>query len=566
MMDLNSTLFFKGKLSICSKTKDNDLLWNLVLKIRDWMFYKWKKNGEAIPYETSQWTSWKFGSNFSSKNEIVHFKSVYHKENDTIIFWACKIIESCASKDGHAPREWTTEIGFEQQSESSATISIVIYYSDRPGFIGPCEPTPTSSIPNILRKFIEDLSIECTIDGHPFNLKPIRLIPEDFSSFWEIVCDENREIPVIYISPRTDVEKGTTGINLIDPQKLIDLLGPNALIYYADDISFSREMTRLCTPQSFGCYSGGIRIYAPFPRINDSTDSYRHRYITAQNIIDYKDSIYDILRRALAQDVHFYEKMFRVEDCKLLNDRTAAEKRKQKYKETLENDFLNSAVESEKKLLKQLHQVQIERDQLLLDQVHYETQIKELKNELHQSQNREDAYREAAVLSNRRKEALDSVRNIPNYPKTPKEIASFFEEHFVDRIAFTEKGKNSLRTCTTEPGVLWDALYQISTRLYDLFNNDDITSIEKEFNHCSNLYFARGEGAMTRRNSELMRQYTDTYQGKTINIEAHIKTKESKESSSKFLRIYLYYDNELHKIIIGSCGRHLNNYTSLKIK
>lgn len=139
MVDLNSTLFFKGKFQIKGKSPDNDLLWMLVQKIKMWMVPKWRRNKELIPNETSQWTAWKYGDQITSEHGIVHLKSLYHQRNDLMQFWACKIIESWPSQDGCAPREWTTEIGFEQNSQDSATISIVIYYSDRPGFIGPCE-------------------------------------------------------------------------------------------------------------------------------------------------------------------------------------------------------------------------------------------------------------------------------------------------------------------------------------------------------------------------------------------------------------------------------------------
>lgn len=564
MIDLGFTLFFKGKFDV--RAQEKDLLWDLILKIRGWMIPKWRKMHENIPYDTSLWTSWKFGSNFSSDNEIVHFKSVYHKNSKATEFWACKIIESWPSRNGYAPREWITEIGFQQISKDTANICIVIYYSDRPGFIGPCEPDPEGSLPNIIRKYIKDPSVECAIDGYPFDLKAIHLVPGAFPDFWKVVCDAARDIPIIYISPRRIDEKSDLGKNLIDPQKLVGLLGPNALIYYADDIDFSREMTQLCSPKSYGCYSGGIRIYAPHPCVEVADDSYRHRYISARNIIETGDLVYSILRRAFAQDVYFYDKMFRMDDCKALNDYAAAERRKQEYKESLESELLDTAVETEKSLKEQLKQIDEERFQWEIERENYISQIRDLKSDLFQAKTQEDAYREAASLSDTRKKSLDAVRKIAHYPKSAQEIAEYFIAHFGDRIVFTENGIASLRECTTDPAVLWDALYQIATTLYDLYENDDITVVDQEFNRLSKLRLARGEGTMTRKDSGLMRQYSDIYQGKEINIEAHIKTNENKETNPRFLRVYFYYDSELHRIIIGSCGKHLRNYTTSKIK
>lgn len=566
MIDLNSTLFFKGKFQIKAKSPDNDLLWLLVQKIRAWMVPKWKRNGEAISNETSRWSSWKHGGNITSEERMVHLQSVYHERDDGMHFWACKIIESWPSQNGCAPREWTTEIGFEQQAANLATISIVIYYNDRPGFIGPCEKPPEPSIPKIIKLFIQDDSIECTVEGSPLDLKAKLLNPGDFPDFWKIVCDENREIPVIYISPRRMSEAEGDVQNLVDPDRLMSLLGPNALIYYANDIEFSHEMTQLCNPAGLGCYSGSIRIYASHPHIQDPNDPYRHRYIGARMITELGDEIYYILRRALAQDVHFYDKMFRTEDCKRLNDLAAAEKRKKAYRDYVENELLGTAVEKEAALQQQLEAIDAERFQWECEVEKYTGQINELKADLRQCRAREDAFRNAVALSNERAEALTKVREIKKYPENAEEIGEFFLSHFPDRIAFTQRGLNSLKDCPTRLDILWDALYQICTCLYDLYENDAVASVDQEFNQRSKFRLARGEGTMTRKDSVLMRQYMDEYQGKTIDIQAHIKSSESSPTSNKLLRIYFYYDSSLHKIIIGSCGRHLDNYTTQKIK
>lgn len=558
MLDLASTLFFKGKFQIKAMNPQDDLLWRLILKIKNWMVPKWKRKGEQIDENLSKWSSWKFGKHFSSQNDLVHFKSVYHQNSEKMQFWACRIIESSPSQNGCAPREWTTEIGFQQETEKSATISIVIYYSDRPGFIGPCESTPDGSTPRIIDMLVDDSAIQCTTEGYPFDLHPMHLKPGDFPDFWKIVCDENREIPVIYISPRKSDEDPKCCINLIDPERLAKLLGPNALVYYADDLDFSREMTLLCNPSGYGCYSGSICVYAPHPHPNDPNDSYRHRYIKARKILEQESEVYTILRRALAQDVHFYDTMFRMENCKQKNDEAAAEQRKLEYTQSVD-ELLDDAAQKEQSAREELRKCNREREG-------FEKEIDELRRKLYNAQSQADSYQQDASQSNDRKKALDAVRHIAKYPKTAQEIAEYFLIHFPDQIAFTEKGKASLQTCKTDPAVLWDALYQIATRLFELYENDNIVSVEKTFNQESNFRVARGEGSMTRKDSSLMRQFEDEYNGKKIDIQAHLKSTENSPSSRRFLRIYFCYDSDIHKIIIGSCGKHLDNYTTRKVK
>ena len=184
---------------------------------------------------------------------------------------------------------------------------------------------------------------------------------------------------------------------------------------------------------------------------------------------------------------------------------------------------------------------------------------------MHRAEALADSYREAAVLSHEREAALDNVRRIAAYPESPRQIVDYFLLHFGDRLAFTRRGLASLDRCTTAPAVLWDALYQMVTTLFQLYEDEEEVMVDRAFNSCSNLRLARGEGTMTRKNAGLMRNYSDTYEGRVIDIQAHIKTAEVRPGSPKFLRIYFCYDPALHKIIVGSCGEHLENHTSQKI-
>ena len=151
------------------------------------------------------------------------------------------------------------------------------------------------------------------------------------------------------------------------------------------------------------------------------------------------------------------------------------------------------------------------------------------------------------------------------YPDTPEKIAAYFECRFADRLAFTERGRASLADCKTDPRILWDALYQMATTLYELHTDASVTMVDRAFNERSAFRVARGEGPMTRRDADLMRQFQDVYQGRPICIESHLKSNQNRESSPQFLRIYYCYDEVTHKLLIGSCGRHLNNYTTQKV-
>lgn len=77
---------------------------------------------------------------------------------------------------------------------------------------------------------------------------------------------------------------------------------------------------------------------------------------------------------------------------------------------------------------------------------------------------------------------------------------------------------------------------------------------------------SRGEGAMTRKDAKLMQQYEDTYNGQELDIEAHVKSG-TKDSDPRSIRIYFAYDPAVApQILIGHCGKHLDNHTTKKVK
>lgn len=227
--------------------------------------------------------------------------------------------------------------------------------------------------------------------------------------------------------------------------------------------------------------------------------------------------------------------------------------------------LLAESTERESQLRQQLSAVDDLEFERELEKEQLESRLDELSRQLRAQQAQADLLREEARLSGERKRSLDAVRGMDEYPDTPEKIAAYFECHFADRLAFTERGRASLADCKTDPRILWDALYQMATTLYKLHTDASVTMVDRAFNERSAFRVARGEGTMTRRDSGLMRQFQDVYQGRPICIESHLKSNQNRESSPQFLRIYYCYDEVTHKLLIGSCGRHLDNYTTQKV-
>ena len=153
------------------------------------------------------------------------------------------------------------------------------------------------------------------------------------------------------------------------------------------------------------------------------------------------------------------------------------------------------------------------------------------------------------------------IDEIDMHRYSPQALAELFATIYGDRIDFTDRGIKTLGDCNTRPDVLWNALYDLCTIAYELHTNHGEADIAKASNSKSEFEYSRGAGMMTRKDPKLIEQYRDSYRGREIDVESHIK-KGNKESSDQFIRIYFGYDGESQKIIISSVGQHLDTYST----
>ena len=566
MEHIGYKVFYKAAFDLqASKNSRGDILWDMIEEIRYWITVKYRKKGDPLPEKTQVWSDWKRGKTIRSKSGQVVLYSCFCLDEQKC-YWACQIKEPPAGEVGCAPREWMTEIGFCQTEPGAATITLITAYLDRPGFIGPCQDDPDFNTPGIIHRLRHSKRLSCSINGYVPTDKPLHFVPGQYYDFWKLVSNPLREIPVVYISPRTMDDK--TESTLLDPEYVARILDMNAIVCYADSVDFSREMTQLC-PQEYACYSGSIRIYAGHPRETD--DGRRHRLITANQLLKMQDQsdsmIYEILRRALVQDVHFYDDLFTVENCRRKKDALTAQKRISELKEREQNststaeEILNAAADSEQE------KRHIE-ETLLETQIRNETLQQELddaRKEIKNANVTAGIYREQAANYNEVLSSLEKMREFHSYPSDAKSVVEYISLHYSDRIFFTERALKSLNDCNTKAEVLWNALCEIGDTLYGLWIDGSYTDLEAAFNsRSSNFKYKRGQGSMTRADKNLMRQYEDTYCNRKINVEAHIACGND-DMDQRSVRIYLCLDPETSKIVISHIGKHLDNYSTRKL-
>lgn len=548
MHDLNLNLFYKTSFDISAIDTDGDALWAVICDIRRWMTTKWARNGIEIPSDNSTWSAFKRHNKFGSEGESksVYFdSSIYYGESGGV-YWACKIQERMTEEDT-APREWVTEMGFSYKGYDLArgTLSIVLSYGDAPGFLGPRQETPGLSIPKIVWMLLDDDQIKCSVDGRVLSRRPIELHLGDFPDFWEVVSDDHREQPVIYVSPR--FRDGTSSL-AVDPDAVANALGPSALVYYTDDTDFCKEMAYLLRNPELRCSNGTVRIYAARPRVNDPTDQYRHRFFPYDTICTMGvDAFVGMLRRALAQDVNFYEQMVRVDGVREKVRRATRIKRMQGEQDEVLGELADEMEQRLRDKEAENDQLSSERDRLRAENVTLTSKVAGLSD----------------ALNRKRPDSFGDIE-LEKWPLNPQSMVHLFRDVYPDRIDITERCEKSLDECTTKPELLWNAMADLCKVLWPLLTREDNMDIAHEFNERSNFSYARDAGSMTRKDNGLMQNYFDVYRGAKINVEQHIK-KGSNESKDNFLRIYFCFHQKSKKIILSHVGKHLDNYMTRSI-
>lgn len=156
------------------------------------------------------------------------------------------------------------------------------------------------------------------------------------------------------------------------------------------------------------------------------------------------------------------------------------------------------------------------------------------------------------------KKSLESREHIDKMPSSRDDVVRYFQQVFADRLDFSASAIKSLKGCTLAPGVLWEFFYALATVMWPLLDSGNGDAYA-QFRNKTGYDCARGEGAETRKDKKLMRQYQIDFNGEPIDIEPHLTFPAEGQS------IHFGYSKNLRKIIIGHCGEHLDNYTTRKV-
>lgn len=561
MLDLSARVFYKAHFDIEASNQGVSVFEEIIRGLYNWLYYKY---GQSVA--KWNWQQLRRYGEFQTDDCKVEASSTSYIENN-LLYWACKIDEYQVQDTPderaieEAPRIWTTEVGFEQITATKATISYVLYYRDKAGFIGTIANSPTANVPGFIKSLLFSKKVSCLCGNAKLSAHSQKIEVGSGMNFAEKVEKEGREIPFILVAPfSTEEEEIEYSIN---PESIAKNVMGNAVVYCPTTIGALDEINYFIS-SDLRCRPGQIMIYWP------TSAPTKCRFISAYQAEQLGESeVVNILRRAFSTDIKYYDvrEMFRMSDCKEMYRKSRIEELKRRIEtaklKSDEKDITNAELQEQLQEQDELIRIanEIDNDQRAqIDKL--QAQIDEQKQENWKLVNKVESIEHIYKTAQDQLDSLNAVRNIAALPQSPIDIGQYFRTVFQDRLDFTERGLKSLKNCSTKTGILWECFYLMATYLPDLYR-EGTADIEAAYKEKTSWDLKRGEGKMTRKDKDLMTLRDDTYQGHEIKIEPHVANG-NKESDPDFVRVYFAYDDVSQKIIIGHVGKHLDNYSTRK--
>lgn len=146
--------------------------------------------------------------------------------------------------------------------------------------------------------------------------------------------------------------------------------------------------------------------------------------------------------------------------------------------------------------------------------------------------------------------------DVLEFPSTPAESLRLAQRAYPDRLfVHANAEKSAAEFDKGDPMETWDILRSMATVLYQLVFSEESVNVEAEFKAETNLGIALGEGPATTKNNELARLRRIEYQGRLVDISAHVKGRTRRAGGRLSVHYYADHDNRL--IVVGHCGSHL---------
>ncbi len=522
----------------------------------------WVEDTLAVPRNALKNKKFLIGGTFKEEcPPKTYFETIsrnYNTEGLAPTYWGCRISHPCPE---FFYRRWTHECTVTSSTSNSFRIVVASRHSIS-GYLGEEPETPAPFVPGIKKSLLTSRHRRCSSGSEMLSDRPGEIPTGFLHKVKESILSTSRTCPIVYASIAQD-----TGLPLVDVDLMAGLLCGAARVFVADSSNADAEMEKLLG--DFSTWNGGIRVYQPSVNLGSEADKKRHRFFSPYDVRKYgtNEVIMQIVRACCRR-----APVFAPNDVISIESivSTARRRRLHELIRSQANGTDSELVELAEDLDKQVMELQQENKRLSeeVDTVRLESEIQLDESKKHQARTKYelDAQKEAlpALYQRMREleaktEVVESLKKLPsNLPEMLKLICTLHS----DKLDCIPDAMESARTAKfNDLQKAWELMWSLAEVLHPMLFGNSIPFSSVEFKNKTGFNVAMSEGNMTQRDAKLMRLREREYQGRKIDITAHVGV----AKPPAWLRIHFAVDHASGKLVIGHCGDHMENYSTQKL-
>jgi hypothetical protein len=539
-------IVFAGSIWLDCTTQFSDIFSQITL----WLF---KKTGDNIFPDTFINVQTRIFSNGETLE-------VYKTDKTYPQIFCFRFIER---DQGVSGRQWITEIGLKQESQTSdIQCSFLVQTLE----ISPIVSQPTlTTRPKLIPIFLEKFQVTkktCSLQI----IELVELSDADLLSYEIDLDKDSRDYPIILISPNED------GEYLIDIDKLFYQVKGLAKIVKILPTVDSYKATDILGKQ-YSAYNGAINII--FPKLRKGSQTFIPTYLllpeyiqTVSNTggridleiltsIAHRMNLSNYWKHISPEMVKAAQKKREIEQ---LRSKIIASGKQEEYVKLLEEIIKDNENKIED-LHKEINKIRYENDYYIQE---YEKAEEDKKN----FQNKSialDSQLESLKLSRNKKGYLEDCSDelrvllgkFYDSTITPSECLDFFSRLYPDRLIILDSAHKSAKASQgfKDKRKVFDLIWKLCNEYWESLNEGiGDTTARQIFGDD----FAAKESDGVESKKIARKRRTFSYDGRDIEMMKHLRIGVN-ENAIDTIRIHFEWLNDEKKIIIGHCGPHLDS-------
>lgn len=463
-------------------------------------------------------------------------------------------------------RLWSIEIGLNRNEDNNIHVAAITKNWIKEGYIGELPENPTPTTPYFVTSIVGDRRIICSKGGVRLLDTPIYVTVDEIDMMIKEISSYTRENPIIVIAPQNQIGA------IIDEKSLTRKVCGNSNVYIIDSPEALNKLNN-SIPKEFSVFPGCIRVFAHRVNFSNRDDSYRHRFIRNDEIRRLGTKV---VEEMIANGVARTSRAFHPNEIYTILQISSA-RRHDRFVEEIKrhegeanSEFLALVIEENAKSASQISQLEAAKYELECALLSKDDEIDSLNEKIAEKKYQLEQTKISFIEAEKSRSEFGSreevIQSLQQLPHNATGILDVITSIFPGRICVTDRGYRTAKAFNTDSekiiSDLWCATYELATKLYEIIFNSDASDFVNAFESQSSYGLAMSEGKQTQNDSSLMRLRKDEFEGREIDITPHIKFG---TRPPKMFRIYFSIDRDMNRLIIGTYGPHLDNFSTQNI-